>query len=124
MTCSTTTKEEMDEYFLGQMSKDYESMVNGNDSHTQTKSGSLLEAHISAFVGAPPAILANYLLLNYFYPNNPETNFVMFWAIITWPIFFYLSVSRIWIIRRVFVKWGIVLEPIALFRKIKRMIKK
>lgn len=86
---------------------------------TQTKIGSLFEAHINALAGAPPAIIANYLLLDHFYPEAPTTEFILFWSIITWPVFFYLSVGRVWFVRRIFERWGIILEPSHLYIKLK-----
>lgn len=102
----------LDDYVLEHITRDWENMLNQmREEYRQSKAGSMVEAHINALVGAPPAIAANFLLLAAFYPENATVDFVAMWAILTWPIFFYLSVGRIWLIRRIFERWGILLEP-------------
>ena len=81
------------------------------DSQKQSRWTSLIEAHANALVGAPPAILANWLLLDYFYPKNADSHFAAMWAIVTWPVFFYLSVGRGYLVRRTFEKYGVDISP-------------
>lgn len=84
----------------------------------QTKWGSFFEAHMNAIGGAPPAILANYLLLEHFYPINATAEFAAWWAVITWPVFFYLSVGRTFIFRRIFEKYKVNLDPVIILKRI------
>ena len=82
----------------------------------QSKWGSLFEAHTNAIIGAPPAIIAHILLLITFSDFAKEQPALFATAI--WPVFFYLSVARMWIFRRIFEKYNVQLEPIILFRNI------
>jgi len=94
-----------------------DAMEKHNQSKEQTKLGSLLEAHFNALVGAPLAIISHGILLSTFGVwaiDNPY-----FFALLTWPVFFYLSVTRIWGIRRIFIKWGINLEPSYIYKKMR-----
>lgn len=89
-----------------------------NYSRKQSRWGSFFEAHMNALGGAPPAILANYILLEHFYPINATTEYAAWWAIVTWPIFFYLSVGRTFIFRRIFEKYNVNLDPVVLLKKV------
>jgi len=85
----------------------------------QTKLGSLLEAHVSALIGAPLAVIAHILLLIISGIETDWSNAVLF-ASASWPVFFYLSVGRQWAIRRLFEKYGINLEPKYIIKKFKK----
>lgn len=117
---------ELDEYELEKIFSDYNKIIENAENGgyaKQSKLGSLFEAHLNSLVGAPPAMYANFLLLKYFFPESPTEEFVAMWAIITWPVFFYLSVGRIYLFRRIFEKWGIDLEPKSLYRRFKNRLK-
>jgi hypothetical protein len=118
-----TKKDQLKEYETNKVDQkvvdffDAEYIVYGRG---QSKWGSFFEAHLNAIGGAPPAILANYILLEHFYPVNATTEYVAYWAIITWPIFFYLSVGRTFIFRRIFEKYKVNLDPVIILKRIWR----
>lgn len=115
----------VDDYALEHVSRDWDNMLNQlKEEYKQSKSGSLVEAHINAAIGAPPAIIINYFLLEHFYPIDPTPEIIAAWAILTWPIFFYLSVGRIWIIRRIFERFGLLLEPRYIYNWLKSRLKR
>ena len=84
----------------------------------QSWRSSLFEAHLNALVGAPLAILAHILLLIWSGIEPNWSNATLF-ASASWPVFFYLSVSRVFIFRRVFERFHIELEPIAIYKRFK-----
>ena len=86
----------------------------------QNKWSSLVEAHLNAIAGAPLAIVAHLALLMYF---KPEEGDYLTFAAISWPIFFYLSVVRIYFFRRLFVKYKF-LDPVYTYRYMKKRKKK
>ncbi len=92
----------------------------GTKTNGQSWRASMLEAHVNSLVGAPLAILAHAGVLFYFGEyalGNP-----LVFATMTWPIFFYLSITRIYIFRRIFEKHGVHLEPLYLFRLLKNRL--
>jgi len=115
---SPTKKEELRQYeddVIGKKVTDmYEGATNGTK---QSWKSSLFEAHVNSLIGAPIAIAAHAALLILFTEFAVENPIVF--ATSVWPVFFYLSVSRIYIFRRIFEKYGVGLEPIAIYRKIK-----
>lgn len=81
----------------------------------QTKWGALLEAHVNSLVGAPPAIIAHITILSLtgdFAIENP-----VIFATASWPIFFYISVGRMFLFRRIFQKFGVNLEPVTIIKR-------
>ena len=113
-----TKKEELDNYETNRaMSKANDLFEHGSVSEQHWRT-SLFEAHINSLVGAPIAIFAHILLLMAAGLTPNWENAAIF-ASASWPVFFYLSVGRIFLFRRIFDKYGIALEPITLFKKIR-----
>jgi len=114
---SPTKKEELrayEDFTIGKKVNDL--FENGTQTHQSWKS-SMFEAHVNSLIGAPIAIAAHALVLFYFGAYAVENPWLF--ATMTWPMFFYLSVSRIYIFRRIFERYDIALEPMAIYRKIK-----
>lgn len=87
----------------------------------QSRWSSLLEAHVNSLIGAPPAVFAHILMLSY--AGNWATDNPIIFATATWPVFFYISVGRMFTIRRVFEKYGVNLEPVNLIRRINHFLR-
>lgn len=92
------------------------------DNSGQSWRSSLFEAHINALAGAPLAIIAHILML-YYSGVEPDWNNAAIFASASWPVFFYLSVSRVFLFRRIFEKFGIRLEPIYIYKTLKNLLK-
>ncbi len=86
----------------------------------QNKWSSLVEAHLNAIVGAPLAIGAHLALLNWY---QPESGDYLAFALLSWPIFFYISVIRLYFFRRLFIKYKF-LDPVWTYRYMKKKRKK
>ena len=75
---------------------------------------------MNALVGAPMAIGSHAILLIYagdWVISNPIA-----FAFASWPIFFYLSVGRIYVFRRVWEKYHIRLEPYEIYKQLKGIV--
>ena len=86
----------------------------------QNKWTSLVEAHLNAIIGAPLAIGAHIMLLTYF---KPEPGDYVAFAAVSWPIFFYISVIRLYFFRRLFEKYKF-LDPVYTYRYMKKKKKR
>lgn len=112
-----TKKEELNDYdekrAMSKVNDLFEhGSISGQNWHT-----SLFEAHVNSLIGAPIAIFAHILLLMAAGLAPSWENAAIF-ASASWPVFFYLSVGRIFIFRRIFEKYGVNLEPITLFKRL------
>lgn len=92
----------------------------GSVDYKQSWRSSLLEAHVNSLIGAPIAIFAHVGLLLWAGVVVTWDNALVF-ASAAWPVFFYLSVGRIFLFRRIFEKYGFSLEPLEIFRSLKRL---
>lgn len=90
----------------------------GTMTNNQSWKSSLFEAHINSLVGAPLAVISNILLLVWS-GIEPDWTSASIFATATWPIYFYLSVGRIYLFRRIFEKFGKSLEPTAIFKSLR-----
>lgn len=115
---SPTKKEELRKYEDELISKNFNDLFSNGIKSGQSWKSSLLEAHVNSLIGAPLAILAHIGLLIWSGIEPNLENAALF-ASASWPVFFYLSVGRIYLFRRIFNRYGIALEPIAIYRKIK-----
>ena len=88
--------------------------------YKQSWKAALLEAHVNSLIGAPIAIFAHVGLLLWAGVVVTWENALLF-ASAAWPVFFYLSVGRIFLFRRIFEKYGLSLEPIEIYRSLKRL---
>jgi len=89
--------------------------------YQQSRKSSLLEAHLNSLIGAPIAIVAHATLLVVAgYAPTWENSLVF--ATVSWPVFFYLSVGRIYLFRRIFEKYHVALEPLVIYRKFKSQL--
>jgi len=112
-------KDELEKYESDKaMEKAKDLFEGGTITNGQHWRSSLFEAHINSLIGAPIAIFAHILLLMAAGLTPNWENAAIF-ASASWPVFFYLSVGRIFLFRRIFDKYGIALEPITLFKKIR-----
>ena len=115
---SPIKKEELHNYEDGAIGKKIGDMVEGaTTNYKQSWKSSLFEAHVNSLFGAPLAIAAHAGLLVIFSEFALEQPLVF--ATTVWPVFFYLSITRIYIFRRIFEKYSVALEPMAIYRKIK-----
>jgi len=92
----------------------------GSVDYKQSWRSSLLEAHVNSLIGAPIAIVSHVLLLLWAGLTPDWENATVF-ATAAWPVFFYLSVGRIFLFRRIFEKYGLSLEPLEIYRSLKRL---
>jgi hypothetical protein len=117
-----TNKIDLEDYEFSIAAKRVSDMFDGvGITNSQTWRISLLEAHLSAAVGAPLSIIIHVmLLLASGLTLKLETAFIF--ASASWPAFFYVSVGRQYLFRRIFERWGIQLDPINLYKKITRLI--
>lgn len=113
-----TKKDELRKYEEDLIGKDFIDLFESGSQSGQSWKSSLLEAHINSLIGAPLAILAHIGLLLWSGIEPNLENAALF-ASASWPVFFYLSVGRIYLFRRIFNRYGIALEPIAIYKKIK-----
>jgi len=114
-------KDALKEYEDEVMSKKITNMFEGGSvKYNQSWRASLLEAHVNSLIGAPIAILSHVGLLLWAGIVVTWENALVF-ATAAWPVFFYLSVGRIFLFRRIFEKYGFSLEPLEIFRKMKRL---
>ncbi len=102
---------------MNDYSKMIEAIEKGDYHEKQSRLGSLLEAHISAIIGAPFQITANIVLLILWMPDNPTNDFLAWFALATWPVYLYISIGRQYAFRRVFEKYGI--EPKKITQRIR-----
>ena len=112
-----TKKEELKDYEENVALEKAGDMFEGGSLTGQNWRTSLFEAHINAIIGAPMAIGAHVGMLLWAGVIVTWENALVF-ASASWPVFFYLSVGRIFAFRRIFDKYGIALEPITLIRKL------
>jgi len=89
--------------------------------YQQSRKSSLLEAHINSLIGAPLAIMAHAALL-IVAGYSPSWENATIFATMSWPVFFYLSVGRIYLFRRIFEKYNLALEPLVIYRKFKSQL--
>ena len=114
---SPDKKEALREYEDVKIGRAIQNMYGLNVDTKQSWKSSLFEAHVNSLIGAPIAIVAHAVLLVVF--MDFAVNQPLVFATTVWPLFFYLSVGRIYLFRRIFEKYGVTLEPIAIYRKIK-----
>ena len=119
---SPTKKEELHTYEDTTIGKKIGDMYNGaNTDYKQSWKSSLFEAHINSLIGAPIAIASHAILLILFTEFAVEKPLVF--ATTVWPVFFYLSITRIYIFRRIFEKYSVALVPMAIDRKSKSKLR-
>jgi len=112
-------KDELENYESDKaMEKAKDLFEGGTITNGQSWRTSLFEAHLNALIGAPLAILAHIGLLIWS-GIEPDWGNATLFASASWPVFFYLSVSRVFIFRRIFEKFNIQLEPIAIYKRLK-----
>ena len=112
------TKDELKEYEEERAMKHAKHLFEGGTLDKQSWRSSLLEAHINSLIGAPIAVVAHIALLIWS-GIEPDWNNATVFATASWPIFFYLSVGRIYMFRRIFEKYGVHLEPVEIYRRLR-----
>lgn len=117
-----TKKEELNDYEEDVALSKVNDMFEGGTVTGQDWRTSLFEAHANALFGAPIAILAHIGLLLWSGIEPNWENATVF-ATASWPVFFYLSVMRVFLFRRIFERYGVLLEPVTLIRKLVCLIK-
>lgn len=117
-----TKKEDIEDYEFSIAAKRAVDMFDGvGFTAGQTWRSSLLEAHINGLIGAPIAIIAHIIMLMGAGLSASWEGATAF-ASASWVVFFYLSVGRQYLLRRIFEKYNIHLEPIYIFKYLKNLL--